>query len=180
MQGRFGVAAGKRAPLFNIPLRCIRVFSRLAMIFVLLAQGLERGSYEPDVTGSIPVWDMAQSGASERKKKTYGTWPKAARAHAAALFSSALPVWDMATRMQCRRLFSSGVPDSPYGTWRKATRTHAAAFFVGPLQPLSRASPCGGVGCGPEPRTPKPEPPPQRAATCRGGGRGARVRETPV
>lgn len=34
-----------------------RVFSRLANIFVLLAQGLERGSYEPDVTGSIPVWD---------------------------------------------------------------------------------------------------------------------------
>ena len=27
------------------------------MFFVLLAQGLERGSYEPDVTGSIPVWD---------------------------------------------------------------------------------------------------------------------------
>ena len=39
---------------------CIRVFSRLANIFVLLAQGLERGSYEPDVTGSIPVWDMVQ------------------------------------------------------------------------------------------------------------------------
>ena len=37
-----------------------RVFSRLANIFVLLAQGLERGSYEPDVTGSIPVWDMAE------------------------------------------------------------------------------------------------------------------------
>ena len=37
-----------------------RVFSRLANIFVLLAQGLERGSYEPDVTGSIPVWDMVQ------------------------------------------------------------------------------------------------------------------------
>ena len=35
----------------------VRVFSRLANIFVLLAQGLERGSYEPDVTGSIPVWD---------------------------------------------------------------------------------------------------------------------------
>ena len=39
----------------------IRVFSRLANIFVLLAQGLERGSYEPDVTGSIPVWDTPAS-----------------------------------------------------------------------------------------------------------------------
>ena len=44
--------------IFSILRGCIRVFSRLANIFVLLAQGLERGSYEPDVTGSIPVWVM--------------------------------------------------------------------------------------------------------------------------
>ena len=47
----------------------IRVFSRLANIFVLLAQGLERGSYEPDVTGSIPVWDMSFFGAELFFKK---------------------------------------------------------------------------------------------------------------
>ena len=46
--------------IFIILRLSIRVFSRLANIFVLLAQGLERGSYEPDVTGSIPVWDMAE------------------------------------------------------------------------------------------------------------------------
>ena len=49
---------------------CIRVFSRLANIFVLLAQGLERGSYEPDVTGSIPVWDMSIFGSSIRPDRT--------------------------------------------------------------------------------------------------------------
>ena len=43
--------------IFSILRVLIRVFSRLANYFVLLAQGLERGSYEPDVTGSIPVWD---------------------------------------------------------------------------------------------------------------------------
>ena len=43
--------------IFQILRILARVFSRLANIFVLLAQGLERGSYEPDVTGSIPVWD---------------------------------------------------------------------------------------------------------------------------
>ena len=48
----------------------IRVFSRLANIFVLLAQGLERGSYEPDVTGSIPVWDMSFFGAELRPNHT--------------------------------------------------------------------------------------------------------------
>ena len=102
MQGRFGVAAGKRAPLFNIPLRCIRVFSRLAMIFVLLAQGLERGSYEPDVTGSIPVWDMAQSGASARGRPFFVGAPRMGHGHAHAMpppffvGCSRLPVWDMA------------------------------------------------------------------------------------
>ena len=41
------------------------------MIFVLLAQGLERGSYEPDVTGSIPVWDKSIFGGGKIKKKNF-------------------------------------------------------------------------------------------------------------
>ena len=57
-QGRFEVAEGKGAPLFNIPLRCIGVFSRLAMIFVLLAQGLERIISNDEVDGSNPSGGM--------------------------------------------------------------------------------------------------------------------------
>ena len=68
---RFGFVQKTRAALFHIPLRCIDVLSRLAMIFVLLAQGLERGSYEPDVTGSIPVRDKIKQRLLARPMRSF-------------------------------------------------------------------------------------------------------------